>query len=53
VFPARSEDVPHDGRRREPLARHPTVEFIRYSGVIVDVARCFAECISISLLIEE
>jgi hypothetical protein len=26
--------MPHDGRRREPLARQPTFEFIRYSGVV-------------------
>jgi hypothetical protein len=44
--------MPHDGRRREPLATAPPQSSLSVTVELSLMGRCFVECVLINLLIE-
>jgi hypothetical protein len=53
MFSARIEDIPHDERRREPLATVSPQLCFSVTVELLLMDRCFVECVLVSLPIEE
>jgi hypothetical protein len=53
IFPVRSEEVPHDGRRREYLAPVPPHSILSVAVELLLIGRCFVQSVLIGLTIEE